>query len=476
MSISQFRFFIFICGCLLAKNAALIAQTDAHYWTHQFGAKGLLLNGAVIASTEDETAVFYNPGAMTSEDDFNLSLSFLTPSYSILKTQNYLGSGNTITDRNLGFAPGLGSLGFNPGGSDVVRMAITSFTRFKSNIRFRDRVVEGIKSNPDELFIGNLDFERRLSERWFGVGASFKLSNILSVGVSQFMTFHSESTKLISQKELVNKTSPNILNLGWRNKLKYSFNAKGGMITKLGLLLKIEDIKVGLTITSPTYNYFLSKASYEYDDLKTYGTDSTVLVSNLSSTNLEGYKTPLSIGFGMDFPFRKSHISFSVEYFKDIDKYTVIDDRDDPFDGLATSIGIKEAPVLVVTGNKGVLNVAIGAQTELGKKISLIWGFRTDFNQREILQNSSAAQFLSTTPNVYHFSIGNSLKIWNSTFSYGLDYAFGRKKNDTQLVDFSNVTDENLFDFAGNGSVVSNYKSLNFILAYDFRFRKKKKK
>jgi len=57
-----------------------------------------------------------------------------------------------------------------------------------------------------------------------------------------------------------------------------------------------------------------------------------------------------------------------------------------------------------------------------------------------------------------------------------LDYAFGRKKNDTQLVDFSNVTDENLFDFAGNGSVVSNYKSLNFILAYDFRFRKKKKK
>ena len=39
-------------------------QNDDHYWTHQYGAKGLLLNGAVIAATEDDTAVFYNPGAL----------------------------------------------------------------------------------------------------------------------------------------------------------------------------------------------------------------------------------------------------------------------------------------------------------------------------------------------------------------------------------------------------------------------------
>ena len=44
--------------CFYLSSLQLFSQTDAHYWTHQFGAKGLLLNGAVIASTEDETAVF----------------------------------------------------------------------------------------------------------------------------------------------------------------------------------------------------------------------------------------------------------------------------------------------------------------------------------------------------------------------------------------------------------------------------------
>ena len=64
---------------LLISHCTLSAQTDAHYWTNQYGAKGLLLNGAVIASTEDETAIFYNPGAMGSGEEFGLSLSFLTP-------------------------------------------------------------------------------------------------------------------------------------------------------------------------------------------------------------------------------------------------------------------------------------------------------------------------------------------------------------------------------------------------------------
>ena len=50
------------------------SQTDAHYWSHQFGAHGLLLNGAVISSAHDETSIFYNPGAITL--DGNLGFAF----------------------------------------------------------------------------------------------------------------------------------------------------------------------------------------------------------------------------------------------------------------------------------------------------------------------------------------------------------------------------------------------------------------
>lgn len=466
--------FGFALTYLCLSSVFLFAQTDAHYWTHQFGAKGLLLNGAVIASSEDETAVFYNPGAMTSEDDFSLSLSFLTPSYSILKTKNYLGNGNAIADRSLGFAPGLGSLGFNPFGSNRIRMAITSFTRFKSNINYRGRVVNEVEGNPNTLFVGNLEFRRGLSERWIGMGTSLKLTNFLSVGVSQFVTFHSESSTFSIQKELVDRNSPNNLLLGWRNRLKYSFSAKGGMLTKAGVLLKVGKIQIGATLTTPTYNAFRNSASYELDDLKTYGQDSSRLISNLKGAALKDYKTPLSIGFGMDFPINKTHLSFSVEYFKRIKLYTLIEDSDDPFDGLSNGNSINE--VLITTENRRVINVAIGGQTQLREKLTLIWGFRTDFNQREISQDVKSLQFLATTPNVFHFSIGNSIEVWNSKFSFGFDYGVGRKKDDTQLVDFSNINAENLFDFTSNGSVISSFQSFNFILAYDFRFKKKKKK
>ena len=118
---------------LLIFTTALIAQTDAHYWTNQYGAKGLLLNGAVIASTEDETAIFYNPGAMGTGEEFGLSLSFLTPTYSVLETRNFLGNGTKIKDSDFGFTSGFAAVGFRLFGNERFRGGATTFTRFKSN-------------------------------------------------------------------------------------------------------------------------------------------------------------------------------------------------------------------------------------------------------------------------------------------------------------------------------------------------------
>ena len=149
----------------------LIAQNDAHYWTHQYGAKGLLLNGAVIASTEDETAIFYNPGALGNGEEFGVSLTFFTPTYSVLNTRDYLGAGSEVTDRGFGFAPGFGAIGFKPFRSDKLRAAITSFTRFKSDVRLRSREVGVVENQSDLLFLGDLEFQRNMSERWFGFAA-----------------------------------------------------------------------------------------------------------------------------------------------------------------------------------------------------------------------------------------------------------------------------------------------------------------
>ncbi|MBK9018443.1 MAG: hypothetical protein IPM82_32825 [Saprospiraceae bacterium] len=391
---------------VLTALPAVNAQNDDHYWTHQYGAKGLLLNGAVIASTEDETAVFYNPGALGNGEDFGISFSFLTPTYAVLKTDGYLGRNTQANDSRLGLASNLGAVGFRPFRSHRWRAAITSFSRYKSGLSLREREVGAVDNEPSQIFIGNLEFKRSVSERWYGAGMAYRLTDNLSIGASQFFTFRSESTALSIQKEIVEKDNPYDLMLGWSSRFKYSLTAKGGMLTKFGLTANWGKVKLGATATTATYRYFTKRASYDNTDLRVYGRDSTVLLSNLTSAVLPDYKTPWSIGLGADFRIGRTRVSLSTEYFEHIPRYAVIDDKDDPFNGLAN--GNQAVETLVQLENRSVLNFAIGAQTRLrNEQSSLIMGFRTDFNQRIIDQQQQSMSFLSTSPSVYHLSLGS---------------------------------------------------------------------
>ena len=451
----------------------IFTQTDAHYWTSQYGSKGLLLNGAVIASTDDETAVFYNPGALGSKDELGLSLSFLSPTYAVLKTENYLGQDNVIKDDGLRFTPGLAAAGFAPfKGNPNIRAALASFTRFSSNIRYRGREVNRFMGSDDLIFIGNFEFERRLSERWFGFGMAYRVSDNFSFGATQFLVFHGQNFAFASQKEVVYSDQPDQVKMGWRNKVKYSFSANGGMVTKFGLSYRIRDTKIGLTLTTPTYKSWWGTASYEFDDQKIFSQDSITLSSNLDGASLKNYKTPLSIGLGLELPIGfRTRLSISAEYFAAVALYTILEDSDDPLNGLAGQVNENE--VLLNTGNRAVLNVALGWQTRINDRSSVIWGFRTDFNQRLLEQDLQALQFLSTTPNIYHISVGNTIVVWNSKFSFGVDFAYGRKTGNTQQVNFQDVTSENLFNLTRQGSVTSTYSAILFIVAYDFSYAKK---
>lgn len=460
---------------LSAFSTLLTAQTDAHYWTNQYGAKGLLLNGAVIASTEDETAIFYNPGAMGTGEEFGLSLSFLTPTYSVLETRNFLGNGTKIKDSDFGFTSGFAAVGFRLFGNDRFRGGATTFTRFKSNLSFRGREIGRVPGVEQLIFIGNLDFQRRLSERWVGFGMSYKLGANISVGLSQFIVFHSESTNVEIGKEIVNRTRPERLIFGWRSQLKYNFSASGGMVSKLGISWQPPKFKFGLTLTTPTYNHLIRSASFEFDDLRQISPDSTLVNANLSSVNLKDYKTPWSIGFGLDFKLNpKTRISFSTEYFHEIKKYAILQDSDDPYDGFSS--GDFTQDVSIETGNKMVVNVALGVQRIIDNESTLILGFRTDFNQREQVEGFSDFAFLAATPSIYHFSAGGLFTVWDNQMSIGLDYGVGQRRSGQQLVDFSNITPDDLFSLAPADNAKSLYQSIILVLTYDFIFKRKKKK
>ena len=195
---------------------------------------------------------------------------------------------------------------------------------------------------------------------------AYRFSSHFSLGVSQFLTFHSESTHLSVRKEIVHRDNPFDLMLGWRSNFKYGFSTRGGMLTKVGISAGQEDLKIGMVVTTPTYYTYRSSASYDADDQKIFGNGNVELTSNLTGAELKNYKTPWSIGMGIDLNSGTTRISFSAEYFAKIPLYTIIEDVDDPFNGHAN--GGNEQTTLVRTENKSVLNLAIGLQKEYNEK------------------------------------------------------------------------------------------------------------
>lgn len=449
--------------------SVLFGQIEAHYWTHQYGAKGLLLNGAVIASADDETTIFYNPGSIGLDNNLGFAFSFLSPNYSSLTLNNFFGDDNKITDTGLDFSPGFLALRFKPFKTSKIVAGVAGFKRFKSDIKFRDRVVDVVDDSEFGLFRGDLDFKRRVSEDWFGLGISYNVFPKFGIGVSQFAVFHSQELDFNFKKEIFESDVVDNPLLSWRSEFGYNLSSYGGFITKLGMAYKSHYFSFGLTYTSQLYNKVRLNGSYFSDDLQIDNIDSQVSASsNRREVNVEAYETPSSVGFGLDFLIGKTRSSISAEYFRNIEKYTIFEDADDGFNGLSENPQIEE--ISLQSENDAVLNVALGIQHIVSRKTTWLLGFRTDFDQGNSLLINNNAEYLGSTGDIFHVSGGGMFRFGKNLFSLGVDFGIGENRGGQQLVDLTDVTQENIFSFSGKDNVTSRFYSMMVFITYDFIF------
>lgn len=463
LSVMKTKFYFLIVGILIAISS--FGQVNSHYWSHQYGSRGLLLNGSIIASVNDETAIFYNPGSMALTDDFGLSLSLVTPTYSVLRTTDFLGEGTSFSDQGLGLAPGLVAAMFKPFGTDKVTMGITTFTRFKSEVNVEDRVLNKVAGNSNQIFLGDVDFKRRLSETWVGLGFSFRLRKNLAVGFTQFLTWRGENVALNFRKEILDKDNPANLIAGWRSNFEYGYSANAGLLTKFGVCWQPWSFKIGATFTSNTYGLALKGADYAFEDQKVFVDNTSTASSNDRSVDLNDYQTPWSIGLGIEIPVGGTVLSISAEYFTEVPKYDLIDDTDDPLDGLSSEPEL--TTVHIAQANDRVLNVGIGIERAWKRKYTWFYGFRTDFSPRSLFQLREGVSFLASTPSIYHISTGGAYSYRRSQFSVGLDYGFGFKRGGEQLTDISEVNVENIFEFSGKDDVKTFVHQISLYITYD---------
>lgn len=471
--IDHLKFFL-VFVLIIHSSFPALSQVNAHYWTNQYGSKGLLLNGAVIATPNDETSAFYNPGAIGMDDNLGFLFSFITPTYSNLETTNVLGDGNSISDKGFSFAPSFFGIRLRPFKNKNITVAISNFKRYSSDVSLNDRVTSTIDQNSDHVYRVDLDFDREMSESWRGIGFAYNLNDKIGIGLSQFSVWHSQQYSFELSDEIHTSSDPTELNQFSRLRSNYKFNLSSAFITKLGLSYRSHNLCFGLTYTSPLYGTLYRSGSYNLENQivdKLNALSSSL--SNRNKTSDITYKTPHSVGMGIDIHRKRTSISISSEYFWGIKEYNILNEIGDSFEGISAITS--ETIFKVESKNEPVINFAIGVQNELSEKASLVFGFRTDFDQKNNLGVNDAPDYLGTVGNVYHFTGGSMINYSNNQFSCGFDLGIGKRTGGNQIVDLSAVTPTQYPTLNGKENVNSRFSSFMIFITYDFIFKRFKK-
>lgn len=444
-------------------------QIGAHYWSHQYGSKGLLMNGAVIASPEDETSIYYNPGAMGLDKQLGFAFSFITPSYSEFRINNLIGDGQKLQQRKVNTSPGFFAVRFRPFRDNNIVMGVTTFKRYKSDFSFTDQ--DTYPPFLENFFSvrSDFDFENKVSEDWIGIGIAYKVSENIGIGLTQYGIIHSQSSRFFLNKEKIEVDDPTKIIQSWRTSFNYNFSLYGGAITKLGFSYKADNFKAGLTYTSPTWGRITSSASYSFDDLRAEFQSINVSTQR-ENVSLLNFKTAHSFGVGVEFDIRKFGVAFSAELFTGVDQFTYLEVNGSPF-----LQEIETQPSSTITPLESrfnsTSNFALAVQYFHSPRTTLITGIRTDYNQIDFTTLGDNKSFASLTPNIYHLTVGTLRTGSKNSFAIGMDIGIGQSTNGKQLIDFNNITSENFYTFNGQNNVSSRFRSLTLFFTYDFLFQ-----
>ena len=136
--------------CFLFQQ--VLAQ-DTHYWTNQFGTESVLMGGAVVGGTKDNSAIFYNPGSLGFIDTGSISLNATTYQVENIKIKNALGEKKDFVNNQFGSMPLLVS-GLIKSNSKKFKIGYGLIRQidfhFKANARISKTIdLENCSASPD---------------------------------------------------------------------------------------------------------------------------------------------------------------------------------------------------------------------------------------------------------------------------------------------------------------------------------------
>jgi hypothetical protein len=409
------------CLCL----APLARPQDSHYWTNQFGSRATLLGGAVIGSVLDLSGTYYNPGGMS-----------LVEQPHTLMAANVFQYPRVILARSV---PGSIPLNRFTAGPAPVLLAGTLRIRGLRNHWFgysyvaRQSVKLGISSSaagsrdvlPDmpgsEDYVTQFRLDEKLSESWFGLTWSYKLSKHIGVGVTQYIAYRSQRAITQELVEALSQENRLAVGVGERQYSYYHFRA----LWKIGLACDFKTITLGLTMTSPSLAIGGSGSTGVDSalaglDMNGDGISDDFLASDYRRRLPVTYETPLSLAAGTTFKIQKVRLYLSMEWFARVRPYTVVDAP--PF--VAQSSG-EILSTDVTQELAAVLNWGVGLEWFYSPRFKGYASFTTDYSAKK---PGTSTNISLTDWDIHHIITGGEFFINKSSVTVGVGFSFGGRE------------------------------------------------
>ena len=459
----------------------LFAQ-DTHYWTQQYGTSSALMGGAVIASNRDNTALYYNPGALGWIDTSSISVNANGYQNENVKIENALGKKADFKSNHIGSVPlfigGMIKTKNSPYRISYGVLAQTSFD-FKADARVAGsyQLINDEDSPGNENAIGQTSIDSRVSELSAGVGVGRKIGKWFSIGIAGGFIVRSVDYSHFSLVRVYMNQSvdPLVTSTIIQNVNYYNVRFQ----PKLGFSYEKGKWQAGITIAPPSLNLF-GKGSVGFDatatNIKPANQTSRIdFVANDRQEKLKTkYKSPFSVSAGVGYTGGRSHIELAAQYFASIDMYPVINAKASAFARPADAYPdiTSDQYLRVLTSAEPVFNVGIAYEYILKPSLILYISARNDqsYFDKAINEQTGIKPDISSW-DIYHFVAGTTISKGRSSISVGLTAAFGSDNHREQTGSIDNDTESNFF--RGTTTITkASYSSIGILLGYTYYFRK----
>ena len=422
-----------------------LSAQDNHYNSQQFGARSTILGGAVVGGLEDNSSMYYNPGALAFAETNNLTVHTNAHSVENVFFKNGLGYDvNSFSLRYIPLPQEISAI-ITSDPQKKIRVGYIILNKNTNNNDFSQRHSYNGDLNADyageEYYVGQLDLQNIITERWAGACVSYKYSENLSFGITPFGSYRTQRYLYNLYSMLSTSPASSVNALAYQRYYDAIRLNIINLFIKVGVHYRNRNWRYGFTFTTPSIRVW-GDARVDRN-ISFFGLERPDAVFDDRQWYVPGYyRQAGNIAVGAMNVTNYYRLCFSATFHGAVKDYRMADtqlrDVGNPSTqstGVIDFLGFRHQA-------RAVLNLAFGFEYKLTEKIKAHASIRTDFaNQRKrnsiSIVNLAGPRLANPSLNLYHLSGGLSFKRKQSVFTAGLTYSFGRADKVFQHANFN---------------------------------------